>query len=372
MRLSVALVSGIAVAACSGGSSGAYDGNYGLPYDGGPAETTAATPEPTVLASGLVAPKGLALIGTDLFASDQSLGEIIEVPAAGGPVTTLATGLGQSSWLATDGTQLFASDQSGGRVLAISTQGQVTSLATGQASPGRLLVANGTLYWINLGTSTGGSAIADGTGAIMALATTGGTPKSLASNLNTPHDFVIVAATNQIFFTEVGPQPNCATGSNWQQVQAESRIATIPLEGGPPASFAQQPPPFVEVQSSYLTPTGAGQARGLATDPSGQQLFFSTRDICWPSAGQIYQTTTTPSANLTTLSVGPPSSDRLDASATVVTWASQALISQIAWAPPGSAYANMVSQTNAGDFLWSGAAIYWTDQEAGGVFSLAL
>ncbi len=106
-------------------------------------------------------------------------------------------------------------------------------------------------------------------------------------------------------------------------------------------------------------------------DPSGTQLFFTTRDICWPSAGQIYQTTTAPSPNLTTLSVGPPSSDRIGASATTVTWASQALISQIGWSPPGTAYVNIVSQTNAGDFLWSGSTLFWTDQESGGLFSLS-
>jgi hypothetical protein len=371
MRLSFALIAFFAVAACGAGPAApyAYDGGYGVPYDGGPGAEAAEVPSPAALAEGLGAPVGLALIGATVYAADPADGAIVAVPLGGGAATVLATGLGHPTWLATDGTQLFASDVASGRLLAISTGGQVTPLVTGAGTPGRIVVASGTVYWIDEGAPNATGGVSDGTGAILSVPAAGGTPVTLASKLNTPHDLAIANGT--IFFTEVGPPANCSTGANWEQIQTESRIATLPVAGGSaPATFAQQPPPFVTVQGGYLTPTGAGQARGLAVDPTGAWLFFTTRGICWPVAGNVYQTSTGASANLTTLSDAPPSSDRIEASATAVTWASQALLSQVPWGGAPAPYVNLASQTSPGDFLWSGSTVVWTDQETGDLYAL--
>ncbi len=142
------------------------------------------------------------------------------------------------------------------------------------------------------------------------------------------------------------------------------------MGGGPPQTFPQGPPPFIVVQGGYLSVSGAGQARGLALDPSGQNLFFTTSDICWPKAGNVYQTPSATSGNTTLIALcaAPMFSDRIDASQAKVTWASEELISQVAPGAPGP-YDNLVPQTAAGDFVWSSGTLYWTDQEAGELLS---
>ncbi len=321
--------------------AGAYDGAWGVPYDAGPDSGVAPeASEPTVLAAGLGSPAGIVVSGGTVYAADSATGEIVAIPA-GGEARVLASGLGDPRWLATDGTTLFATDAAGGRLLAVALDGGVSVLAPGQDQPGRVVVSAGTVFWIDQGSE-------NGTGRVMSIPAPGGDPTTLASGLQTPHDLAVIGSS--VYFTELGPPPNCSTG----QWAGGARIASVPVDGGSP-------------QSVYASETAeVGRVVGLASDGSGRRLALTTQDLCWPKGGWVYlldlQTRQT-----TPLSQAPPNSDRVDADSEDVVWASQQLISEVPVA--GGPYVNLVSESAVFDFVFQGGVLYWTDPVAGEVLS---
>lgn len=338
MRVSLILCCALAAAACS---ASPYDQRWGKSFDGGadaPAVPTA--PAPTVLASGLEQPAGIVAIGDTVYAADTAAGTIVRVPIAGGAPSVVASGLGGPTWLAADGHALFAVDATGGRVLAVTTQGQVKKLATGQVAPLRVAAARGNVYWLDQGAT-------DGSGTLMAVSETGGTPTVLAANLHTPHDLAVGAQT--AFFSQIGPAPNCSAGT-WSGV---SGVFSVALAGGAPTSvFA---PNISEV----------GRAYGIAIDKASGHLFVTTEDLCWPKAGEIYNVT--PGGASNAISQSPPNGDRIEADSNEVTWASQELLSKVS--ENGGTYDNLASETNVADFALAKGSVIWTNAVTGEILS---
>jgi len=197
----------------------------------------------------------------------------------------------------------------------------------------------------------------------MSVPAAGGTPSTLASGLHTPHDLAI--STDNAFYTELGPAPNCSLGT-WSGVNDVASMPLAPNDAGVDGSAeggTSQTPTVV-----FTSNIGeVGRVTGLTLDPTGDVLV-TTQDLCWPKGGMIYAVV--PFANeggVTVLSQAPPSSDRIETNTTTVTWASQDLISQVSRS--GGAYWNVATETIVLDFVLASGFVYWTNPTTGEVLS---
>jgi hypothetical protein len=87
-----------------------------VPAGGGPQIT---------VGTGLVSPRGVAVdAGGDVFVADPGHGDVVEVPAGGGPQTTLGTGLVSPSGVAVDAAgDLYVADAGGTEVVELPAGG---------------------------------------------------------------------------------------------------------------------------------------------------------------------------------------------------------------------------------------------------------
>lgn len=112
----------------------------------------AVVPGPgTLIASGLIAPDGLALDATSVFWILETSGGAVErAPLGGGPATTLATGQSGSFGLAVDDTNVYWTNfVKDGSVMSVpKSGGSPTVLASGQIEPDGIVVdASHHVFW---------------------------------------------------------------------------------------------------------------------------------------------------------------------------------------------------------------------------------
>src|SRR5262249_35493429 len=158
---------------------------------------------------------------------------------------TVASNLGQPWRIANDGADLFVTDRAG-RVLRVSN-GNATVLAMGQAKPGRIRVSGANVFWIDEGSS-------DGTGALSMVPKQGGMIFECATGLSQPYDLAVTSSS--VFYTETG---------------MKSGVSRVDL-----GADASTP---ISIATTYVPPMG------IAVDT---QIFFTTRDMAWPNAGNVY------------------------------------------------------------------------------------
>jgi hypothetical protein len=91
--------------------------------------------------------------------------------------------------------------------------GAVVSIATGQATPGPLVIRGSVLYWLNEGTNSND-------GAIMSATLPGGTPMPVVTGINNPFGLDVDADT--VYWTSNG----------------DSTVMAMPLAGGPKRMLA--------------------------------------------------------------------------------------------------------------------------------------
>lgn len=165
---------------------------------------------------------------------------------------------------------------------------------------------------------------------------------------------MIVVGAQALFYTELGPAPNCTLNS-WSGVNDVASISTG-SDAGAAVVFTSN---IGEV----------GRVTGIGLDPSGAHLFVTTEDICWPKGGMIDDVLLAGDGGVA-LSQAPPSSDRIEADDTMVRWASQDLISQLP--RDGGVYTNVASETIIGDFIVVGNQVFWTNPTTGQILAQAL
>lgn len=343
MRLPLTLV---LLAACGGaakGTDGGTDGGApeaGAIQDSGPAAPEA--PLPAVLASGFVAPFGIALIGSTLYVADTAAGTVSAVPAAGGNPVVVASNVPSPTWLATDGQQLFAVDAADGAVLAVTLAGGVTTLVGGLGAPGRIAAAGGTVFVLDQGPGGDG-------GALHAIPAAGGADVKLATGLALPTDFAI--GPSRIFYAEEVLAPDCNSLDNTDS----ARISSVPLAGGTPTLVWQA----AQWEDGFPV--------GLAADAAGENLYLTQGQLC-SGAGAVAEVPVA-TGKLSVLCDAPPGSSRIQTTAADAIWASSQNLSQVPL--DGGPYQDIAVQTAVGDFVVGpDGTIYWTDQLAGEVLSL--
>jgi hypothetical protein len=166
--------------------------------------SSTGTTAPTVVASGLNSPSGMAVDGTSstvssyvYFTEYTSSGTLKKVSAAGGTPTTLASGLNWPYDVAIDSTYAYWTETgtigSGtGAVKKITLTGTgLTTLASGLADPYDIDVDATNVYWIQA---------PSGGGSVKAVSINGGTPATIAQTSN-PGD-ITIDATN-VYWTDI-------------------------------------------------------------------------------------------------------------------------------------------------------------------------
>jgi hypothetical protein len=106
---------------------------------------------PTVLASGLDAPTGIAMTATHVYWASSSMnGAVMRVPLAGGTPTAIATGLAMPAGIAVDAANVYWTNSEGGTVMKAPLDGgAITVLASNQSGPHGIVVDAANVYWNN-------------------------------------------------------------------------------------------------------------------------------------------------------------------------------------------------------------------------------
>ncbi|MBI1945806.1 MAG: hypothetical protein HYS27_08925 [Deltaproteobacteria bacterium] len=293
-----------------------------VPADGWP--TVPDAPGPIVLASGLDSPCGLALVGSELYVADEGSDRIVRVPVAGGEVTEVAV-LHGPSYLAAAGDDLVVSQRAAGSVSRV-RGGEVTELAGGQVSPGRVRTDGDDVFFIVEG--------AGSDGAIRRVSIEGGGLTDVASALATPRSLTV--AGGRCYFTELG------TG----------HIGFVSAHGG-------------ELPTRKTDTRGTPYA--VAVDTAASQVYWvepGTRNGGWVRRGNLDLGTP--------ISVGftAPGPRDLVLTGEKVVYATSYTVSA---SPRGSgAYQDLAVATDACDLLVDGETVFWTDRARGQVLAVAL
>ena len=170
---------------------------------------TFAGVQTVVPASGLAFPDGVAVDREgDIFIADSILGEVVKLPAGGGPQTTVGTGLSQPNGVAVDTAgNVFIADAFLQQVVEVPAGGGAqTTLGSGLVFPVAVaLDAAGDVF------------IADsGLGQVVKVPAGGGPQTTVGSGLSSPQGVAVDAAGN-VFIADSG----------------NARVVEVPAGGGP-------------------------------------------------------------------------------------------------------------------------------------------
>jgi hypothetical protein len=306
-------------AACGeGGAAG--DAGFDAGLDLWPPLSAAARPD--VVADGLRAPCGLAEAGGDLYVAEEGADRVLLLPGSAAPFEIVADGLAGPRWLALDGDAVFAAQPMSGRVTRIATT--TSDVATAQASPGRVRVAGGFVYWI-----AAGSGAADG--AVRRAPVAGGAVEDVATGLGSPRGLAVTSA--RAYFTE----------------SATRTVGYAPIEGGAVTSLDDPD----------------GTPAEVVADEAAGELFWSSpgqRGGGWirladlDLGGGAYT------------SFSPPGPGPLALAEDSVLWGTGSTVTQAPRA--GGDYQDLAVQVSVCDLLLTGGGIYFTDALAGRVLHL--
>ncbi|MFE3262602.1 IPT/TIG domain-containing protein, partial [Nocardia sp. NPDC059091] len=74
---------------------------------------------PTVLATGLNKPRGLAVSGNTVFIADSGNNRVVSMPTPGGPITPFVTGLSSPDTVAVSGNTLYIAEEGNNSVVSV-------------------------------------------------------------------------------------------------------------------------------------------------------------------------------------------------------------------------------------------------------------
>jgi hypothetical protein len=232
--------------AAEGGTPSVAGPNDGASADDG-GDDAAAPTAPNVIAqvNGLIS--AVAMDDTTIYFAWK--GTVSSVPKDGSApprqVATLATQFVEG--IAVDGTDVYATDLADGTIERVPKGGGVAeTIATGQLRPCGIVVDDERVYWANKGTDSVGAPGNDGS--IMALAKSGGSPVVLAQGEQMPGPITLSAGT--LVWAD-GP---------WGGANGMLRSLTPGLDAGAPTALASGLDntwvPVVAGGNAYITVDG--------------------------------------------------------------------------------------------------------------------
>ncbi len=125
-------------------------------------------------------PFGVALNATDVYFTHKSDGEIVKVSTSGGSATVLATGQVSPRALALDSNSVYWTTATTIRKVALNGGGTPMTLASGQQKPTDLAVDATHAYWTD-----------QLAGTVMSVSLAGGTPTAIATGQPSPYAIAI-------------------------------------------------------------------------------------------------------------------------------------------------------------------------------------
>jgi hypothetical protein len=179
----------------------AIGGIYSVPIAGGPVVELAADQTPSF---------GLAADDTNVYWTAgfndgaAPVGQVLMVPKnSPGQVSVLAANQADPWGIAGDGTSVYWTNTAAGTVMEVPVTGGVAiTLAANQAAPAALTVDSGDLYWVAAGSSSSGGVPVAGTGSVVKLPLSGGSPVTLATGQTAPRWGLALAGHDVYWLTD--------------------------------------------------------------------------------------------------------------------------------------------------------------------------
>lgn len=324
-------------AACSSAPAATPAPDAGLALADGARPDTTPAPLPTALASGLDDPRGIAIVGDNVYVAEHGAGRVVSIPRKGGPLVVLAKDRKGPLYMATDGQVLIVTEREAGDVVRLTTAGALDVLASLEA-PTDVAVRDGAAWVLATG-------VDGGLGAVWRIALGGAAPQA------------IVAAVDRPIALDVGAASVYFTARKVQGAAGNVFAASRDLDAGD------------DVQTVIAT---TDNARGVEVDEAAGLVYWGVTKATGAGAGHGWvDRTEFDGAATTTIAIAPTGCvDRLRRSGGFVYFATCVTLVRVA--VDAGAAQDLVTNTTVGDFAVDGNTVYWTDMGAGRVYAAPL